>query len=148
MSKAVKLVDIIDAMMMQNESSASYLDRATDEVISILSDDEGLDEDEELEEHLELMTEDPERFAELPGSFDIHEWQMMEEFELQVKDDRLRQSLLPAIRGKGAFGRSKASAQAAGIIDQWYQFKERAFRDLALDWCRANHVEYIEDSPR
>jgi hypothetical protein len=134
-------------MMMQNESLSFYLDLQTGAVFPQASDGE-LDDDEELEEYAKLMEADPERFAELPSGFDINEWRMMERFALEVKDQRVSDSLLSAIRGKGAFGRFRSCVDVAGLLEEWYRFKDGAYREVAMDWCRHNNVTYVEDKPR
>jgi hypothetical protein len=42
-------------------------------------------------------------FWQLPDRFDIHEWSIMEEFARGQDNDRIRQELLDAIHGAGAF---------------------------------------------
>jgi hypothetical protein len=69
------------------------------------ADDEELDlsdgEDQEWEIAKRIVLTD--RFRKLPSKFEVNEWQIMEDFSLSVKSDRIREDLLDAIQGRGAF---------------------------------------------
>ncbi len=51
------------------------------------------------------IVESFDKYASLPTSFDIHEYDMMERFCYSLSDQKKQDILLNAIRGKGAFRR-------------------------------------------
>ena len=47
-----------------------------------------------------------------------------------------------AIRGRGAFRRFRNLAERLGIIDKWYDYKEKEQKQLAIEWCEENGFNY------
>src|SRR5207248_3152956 len=50
---------------------------------------------------------------QLPTKFDVHEWAVMRDFSYSVQSDTIREDLLNAIHGTGAFRHFKECAPAA-----------------------------------
>lgn len=58
---------------------------------------------------------------------------------------RKEQNLLAISRnGSGAFRRFKYTASELGLLDDWYRFLNNAHRELAIEWCEDNEIEYEE----
>jgi hypothetical protein len=70
----------------------------------------------------------------------------MESFVDSLPAGAVRQDLANAIRGRGAFRRFKQSIRYHGIEQSWYDHQARAYRNLALRWCRDNGLEVDEPS--
>ena len=66
----------------------------------------------------------------------------MERFCSEVEDQALRDALLRAIRGRGAFRCFKDVIHERGIAPAWYAFRERALEEIAADWLDANGIAY------
>ncbi|WP_241993815.1 UPF0158 family protein [Mesobacillus foraminis] len=49
-----------------------------------------------------------------------------------------------AIRGKGAFRRFNDNIINFQLEEQWYSFRERCFRQIAISWCKENQIDYME----
>ncbi|MDY2595740.1 MAG: hypothetical protein SOW34_12825 [Oliverpabstia sp.] len=47
-----------------------------------------------------------------------------------------------AIRGRGAFRRFRNLAERLGIIDEWYDYKEKEQKQLSIEWCEENGFNY------
>ena len=47
---------------------------------------------------------------------------------------------------KGAYANFKALMELNGLIDQWYEFENRASEEALREWCRDNDIE-IEEMP-
>lgn len=97
-----------------------------------------------IREAAHILEDDEDRYAALPSKFDIDEYQMMEKFALSV-DDRISSRILAAIKGKGAFRRFKDTVARFGIEEDWYKFRDKKYKELAIDWCESNDIEYIDD---
>ena len=81
-------------------------------------------------------------FLPLPSKFDINEYRIMERFCHQVADPAIRDNLVRAIHGSGAFGRFRTLAHHCSLIDEWHAFRDRALEDIAADWLEANGIGY------
>lgn len=87
----------------------------------------------------------PEEYVSLPSRFDINEYKMMEKFIDRLKDEKDATILSHSIRGKGAFRRFKDIVTTMGLSDNWYKFRDEHYKQIAIDWCDDNDIEYIDD---
>lgn len=155
MSIEVKIKDIVEGLEMHSEEWRLFLSTKTGEIVIVSEDDLIAAEDEEPFDHLfdwELenrkiaidVVENSANHIELPSKDDIDEYQIMEDFCLTVSDQRKQDSLLRAIRGKGAFRRFKDKIINYEFQDQWYSYRDDRFRLFAIEWCKDNGIGYIE----
>jgi hypothetical protein len=159
MSVRVKLSSIIDGMDLLTDEMTSYLNTETGEVFSIMNeafraveeeDDSLLDLFELEKEEVKIATdilsdENGGKYISLPGKFEIHEWAIMRKFCDSVGDQKISQSLLNAIHGRGAFRMFKDSIHRLGIADQWYKYRDNAIKNIAIEWCQENDIEYLDE---
>jgi hypothetical protein len=66
----------------------------------------------------------------------------MEEFAYAVKSDGVREDLLYAIHGAGAFRHFKATVRRGGIEREWFAFRTEALREIARKWCEAHKIQW------
>lgn len=66
----------------------------------------------------------------------------MEDFVLSINDNKLSDELYYAIKGSGAFRRFKDLIQRYGIADDWYKYRDNKYREIAIQWCEENDMEY------
>ena len=154
----IKISDIVDALEMQFDQFRTYLDKETGEVetvstevLSLAEEADEADSPDKLpkwqqDEYkiAQLVVERPDRFLELPSKFDVHEWQIMEDFSRSVENDSLRDELLSAIRGRGAFRYFKDVIYRRRVQEDWYEFRTQALREIAVDWLEEHGVSYVE----
>src|ERR1700719_3380543 len=125
MPATVRLKDIVDALEMQFDESSAFLDLDTGQVEAVShallrEAEESGDEEPDLptwqkhEWEIAKRIVFTDRFQELPTTFDVHEWEIMKDFSLSVESDSIREDLLRAIRGTGAFQRFKDSLRLHG----------------------------------
>jgi hypothetical protein len=155
----VDLDEIIDGVDFQFDGSSSYLDRQTGHVVTVTDDEirHAEEEDEERsspgfgddEEQIELaraiLGDEADRFVALPDKHEIHEWRLMADFVPSIDKIRVAEDLDRALRGKGAFRYFKDTARRHGVLDQWYEYRQERFRQIAVDWCEAHHIEWFEE---
>jgi hypothetical protein len=147
----VHLNDIVDALEMQFDDSSSFLDRETGQVATVShvllrkaeeSGDEKPDlppwQEQEWEIAKRIVCTD--RFEELPTKADVHEWGIMEDFAHSVESESIREDLLHAIHGAGAFRYFKDTLRRHGIESAWFAFRTETLRHIALSWCEENHI--------
>ena len=155
MNSPVKLSEIIEAIELQSDEMAAYLNRRTGEIITI-SDEEvrAAEEGDPLEDYPEwqrdniriageFLANEDDYFA-LPTKYDLNEYQIMEEFVLSLKDRRASELLYTSIKGKGAFRRFKDTLHRLQLADEWYAYRDAALRQVAIDWCESNQVQFRE----
>jgi hypothetical protein len=151
MPAAARLNDIIDALEMQFDESASFLDRETGEV-EIVTDailreaeaghgsESDLPDWQKQEWEIAKQIVSTDRFLRLPTKFEVHEWAIMRDFARSVGSDCIREDLLSAIHGAGAFRNFKDMLRRHGIESAWFAFRTDALKQIALDWCEENQI--------
>jgi len=151
----VKLSDIVDAMDMASDMMTHYLNKKTGGVIPVSQEEMDAAENEDDPKDFPDWQQDiikvargimeTDEYISLPSQFDIHEYDMMERFCLSLKDEKISGDLYGTIKGKGAFRRFKDKILEYGIEQDWYQYKDNAYRAKAREWCEENNVEFTED---
>ncbi|TVR97201.1 MAG: hypothetical protein EA416_00695 [Trueperaceae bacterium] len=131
-NRGVRVEDVVDQLDMQDEATQVYLDRDTHTFVTIL--DPLIHGDDITEDQPDPEDLDPQRFAPLPSTFDIHEWAILRDFCAGVEDTDLRPRLLRAVHGRGAFRATKDLLSEHGLLDAWYAARDRALERIARDW--------------
>ena len=95
------------------------------------------------------MTEDEidklfEKSIILPTQYEINEYQIMVDFIDTINSLEIKNNLHRLIQGKGAFIRFKDYCFEVNIIQEWYNFKEQKYKDIAIEWCEQNELKYKE----
>ena len=121
----IPLQQVIEAIEMADDAFTAFWDSKTGETVYL---DDGLISGMRNEELENLLETESERFYRFPSKWDIHEYSIMEDFI---------DSLTPG-------GIQDDKLYFYGIEQQWYDFRDNAFRELAIRWCRDNELEYTE----
>lgn len=131
----VKLNEVIDALDFTNDEIEYYYNPDTEEIfMSNIGDFEDLNEDE--------LDELFEKSIMLPNRYDINEYEMMENFAETISDTKLQNQLYISLNGSGAFRRFKDICINFDIIDDWYKFRDERYKEIAIDWCKQNNIEF------
>lgn len=147
MLKSSKLVEEMD---MQTEEYMTVVNIKTNEIIYIDLEEarslEDMEEDELSKEQNELLDiYYGDGYIRIPSGYDIHEYNMMRDFVFSIDNDMINQRLSNSISGRGAFRRFKDTAIQLDVIDDWYKFKDDAYKEIAIEFCKENNFEYIDD---
>jgi hypothetical protein len=140
----IHLNDIIEALEMQFDEYLSYLDLDAGQVVTVSENllreaEEHSDEEPDIpdwqkdEWEIAKRIVSTDRFRPLPTKFDVHEWWIMQDFSRSVGSDGIRDDLLRAIQGAGAFRNFKDTLRRLGIESTWFAFRAQAVRQIALD---------------
>jgi len=155
MKPNVELNDIVDGMQWQTDSIAAYLNTKTGQVVPV-SDDELIDAEFD-DDSLPLTGWEAEAaevakavakgndYIALPDRFEIDEYRIMERFASGVVGGA-RSILLEAIRGSGAFRYFRRTIHELGLVQEWYSYRDGAYKQIAEDWCRENGIAYSQPS--
>jgi len=151
----VKLDNIIEGLECQSDESSSFLDKTTGKVVLISDYEMRAAEDEDPIEDFPDWEQDLVRIAKeivdetgnyiaLPTKFDINEYSIMEKFCLSLSDSEMSDNLYGLIKGSGAFGRFKNAIHEYDIAEDWYKYRNSALKEIAIEWCQENSIEYDE----
>jgi len=168
----VSLRDLVDELQTLSHESHVYLKKSTGKAISIRDDDfemvrnmeefdeiEGENDDSEiindLDGYSDLETEFfqdvknvlsfDDDYLKLPSKFDIDEYEIMERFCFSVSDEKICDVLLGKIRGSGAFRRFKDMIYRYGIEEDWFRFRDEAYKEIAISWLESHGFAYADD---
>ena len=124
----VTLSKIIDGLEMVDDIVDCYYNSEKDEIfLSNIGEDGDLTEDE-IEELFEES-------IILPTQYEINEYQMMIDFIETVESPEINNNLQRLIQGKGAFRRFKDYCAEMNIIQKWYDFRDKKYKEIAIYWC-------------
>lgn len=56
----------------------------------------------------------------------------------------IRNNLHRLIQEKGAFRRFKDYCIEVNIIQDWYNYREEKYKEIAINWCKENDLKYKE----
>ena len=131
----VTLSKIIEGLEMVDDITDCYYNPETDEIfLSNIGEVENLSEDE--------LDELFEKSIILPTQYEINEYQIMVDFIEKIDNLEVKNNLQRLIQGKGAFRRFKDYCLEMNIIQDWYDFKEQKYREIAINWCEQNELKY------
>jgi hypothetical protein len=153
MATRVKLDEIIDGLESQADESRSFLNKKTgkvvlitDEELSAAKENEPIEDFPDWQQGLvsiakEIIAETGD-YISLPTKFDIDEYRVMERFCLSMDDPEMSDLLYSLIKGSGAFRRFKDAICKYGVEDEWYTYRDNAIKEIAIEWCRENNIEF------
>lgn len=131
----VKLSEVIDSLEFTNDEIEYYYNPDTEKIfMSNIGNFENLNEDE--------LDELFEKSIKLPTRYDINEYEMMEDFATIISDTRLQNQLYISLNGSGAFRRFKDTCINFDIINDWYKFRDERYKEIAINWCKENNIEF------
>lgn len=149
----VKISEIIGSMELYGNENRSFLNLKSGEIITMSSEDIELanrdyDDDQIPKWQKDFvitareLDENFEDYVELPDKYEIDEYNIMIEFCASMENEKISDAFYEAIRGKGAFRRFKDNLYNYNIEDKWYAFYNEALREVAIEWCNDNDIEY------
>ncbi len=155
MKKPVKISEIIFSFESATDETSSYVDAKSGEVVMVTDEEiRAAEEEKPLEDYPEWQHESIETankllysddYIQLPDKFEIHEYSIMESFCSSIEDEKLRNNMYNSIKGSGAFRRFKDNIYKYDISDEWYKYRDDVLIQKAIDWCKENSIDYVQD---
>ena len=130
----VRLEDVLLALEDADNDEIRFSYSINKEKIVYFSD--WLDNEEECDED--------DDYIDLPDSYDINEYRMMENFVYSLPRGKNQTILYNAIQGRGAFRRFKDKLYEIGMTNDWYKYRDQQYKEIALEWCKENNIEVID----
>jgi hypothetical protein len=155
MEVRVKLSEIIEGLEFQSDESSSFLNTKTGEVVLMTDyamqaaeENEPLEDVPDWERDLVAIAReilaDTGEYIQLPTKYDIDEYSIMENFCTSLDKQEIGDILYDLISGSGAFRRFKDAVYKYGVEDEWYKYRDNAMKEIAIEWCRENNIEFEE----
>ncbi|AYE38295.1 hypothetical protein D1B17_06470 [Companilactobacillus zhachilii] len=131
----VKFSEVLEAIKGAGDDVNYYYDKKT-QTISFTSeydDEEADDIEDDFDSHIML-----------PSKYDINDYHIMEEFIWNLKDEGQQSQLENAINGRGAFHYFRNLVDQFGITQEWYDFQDATYKNIACAWCEENKLNIID----
>ena len=117
----VKLSSVINAMGFQNEDIIIVLDTWNSEILSFEVKNSKIDNVYDKIDNGEYIT--------LPCNYDIDENAIILDF---VKEN------------EGVdITNFKESLRKNSLTDKWNEYRDKIYKELAIEWCEENNIEYM-----
>ncbi len=150
----IKLEDLISHLENVYYINAAFFDKTSGEIKFIPEDVTSFIEDKDSDEeelpdwekefvpvYRDIMA-NPEIYIELPDRYYFNTYEIMEQFIFSLSEGKIRNDLYSAIQGSGAFERFRDAVERHTIVKEWVGYKEEALKEIAIQWCRENDLEY------
>jgi hypothetical protein len=141
--KVITLTDDVVAMAEMDNDIEEELEDVSDDIGSNVQDLET----PFFQEVRKVLASDPD-YLQLPSQFEIHEYEIIERFCLSIPDDKVSDVLLRKIRGSGAFRRFKDTIYQYSIENDWFVYRDEAYKEIAIAWLESNGIAYSDDMNR
>lgn len=152
----IKLSDVIEAIEFESDMISHYYNKNTGiiiykqdmEVASYNANDiNRIDLMEEWERELVKglydLNEHPENYIKLPGKEELNELDMIINFCGSFGDINLS-DLKKFNDDEKILHEAKNIIRDKGLINDWYDYREYSEREIAIEWCHKNNIQYME----
>ena len=149
----VRLKDVLDAIEPLSDQWTAYLHRRHGEIVGFTEEEALMAEEDDDEDAPDWIRDQLPRIREaatsddyirLPGVFEFNEHAVVRDFCFG-QDDGVRQALLDAFRGRGAFRRFKDTVQQLDLDGRWYAHRDQALQTLAIEFLQAEGIPFVAE---
>ena len=154
MKKSVNLEDVLEAIEMRTNDSNYFYNKNTGEIHYITDDElKKAKNDPEIDDYPEwqqrsiktaVAINSTSDYLKLPEGDEINDYKIMEDFCHSITDKKLKKKMLESIEGESAFRRFKDKIYEYDLADDWYDYQAERFKQIAVDWCERNDIDYQE----
>lgn len=147
----VDLRAVINAMDLPSPTWEAYLDTDSGDIVTVTDDDRSAIDHGAADGPTTWQAGalprvrdalESDHYLLLPDQYDIHEWSIMKRFAMTQRNRDLRQDLLEAVHGNGAFRRFSEVLGQHGLQESWREFRSRSVEHLACDWLNRHHIRW------
>lgn len=155
----VNIQKIVDELQMRFIDTTVYYNKITGEILNIQDDDFRIVEDDDFEKNIEnypewqrkhlkevyhLLYNDMDNYIALPGYFEIKDSDIMKEFINTISNNNKRIQLENCMWQKGMYRKFKDKLIEIGLENEYYKFYDEKLKEIAIEWCKENNLEYEE----
>lgn len=136
----IKLDELVDVFDQIHNYEYIVYDKKDNNYIFIDLNVMSMQEYEEITDKIE--EDEEETYYYLPSSYVFHDSELIEEYIARIKNENIREELEVAFYGKGKYRRFKEILSGYKIEDEYYNFREEYLKNMAIEWCEKNNIEY------
>lgn len=153
----VNLNDVIECIEFENENLNHFYNKNTGVIIYKESPEtsnysaadysrinEFEDWERELIESLYDLENNPNDYIKLPGEDEINELNILINFCNSFSDISIDDILNKSIDDIKKIQKIKNIIEEKHMLNDWYEYREQSEKQIAIDWCNDNNIEYIE----
>ncbi len=158
--KPIKIKDVVDCLeeisdeiiQLYNTKTGEFTCYTQDEFANL--DENGLEKvleecpEWKKESYIKLndyfTAEDDNKYIYLPTKFEVDDVQIIREFIYELENKEIAEQLQSCINQKGMFRKFKDRLNELGIEKQYYQYREKCLKEIAIGWCVDNCLKYEE----
>lgn len=156
MTSKVNLNELLEIYAMELDDVKNLYKKNDESIVLISIDDIAavengakIEDFDEWKEEIILNAIDyinnKDKYIEFPKRTDFDEYSLIEEFIHNCDNKKLEAELNLDINGEDAIRAFKSILYRLELIDEWYEFRDRAFVKFLIKWCNTNDVQYILD---
>jgi hypothetical protein len=155
-NKPVKLVDLVSEIELQIDDTFTFINTKTGEVITLMREEIGAAEDEKplenfpdwqrenIKKAISIIEDEDGVYVDFTLRNDYNEYDIVQDFIGTLVDEDIREKMIEAIQGRGAFRRFKDGIIEYGVDKHWYKYKESMIKELVIEWCKEHDIEIQE----
>jgi len=157
MNAAVHLSDVVERLRTHEHWTTFYFDRKTGEIIPITDTEFHLaekpflvecqpDGKPDVKQIARAVLDGNERYVQMPSSFDIDDYSIMERFCFSVEDERISRALSESLGGFPGRKLFELAINQHGVIEEWHGYLRLELRSIARQWCERNDIDFMDDA--
>lgn len=137
----VNLEELVGCLELQTDESFYCVNRNTGAIIYVTEEDIAKAEESEgvIEGQIDLFSDE---YVRTPSKWDIHEYEVMQDFIFSLQPGHVQDDLHYAIRGSGAFRMFKKALVRYDLEALWYEFLHEQLKKKAIRWCKENKLAF------
>lgn len=90
----------------------------------------------------EIEQDEGERYYFLPNKYIFHDSEIIEEYIDEVDNEMIQEELEESFFGKEKYRRFKDTLKKYRLENDYYNYREKYLRNMAIEWCEKNKIEY------
>ncbi len=140
----VSLSEVIDNLQdLQSDDDKYYYNKLTKKFIFLNPNPLIMNHKEYEDLCREIEDDEHSNFVALYDRREVDEYGMMEDYIYEKAPEKLVSLLQNALGGRGAFRRFREILRNNGLEDDWYDYRDEKYKELAIYWCKENDLIYF-----
>jgi len=153
----VKLNDLIECIEFENENLHHFYNKKTGIIIYKESSEtsnysaadynrinEFEEWEKELIEYLYDLENNPDNYIKLPDEEELSELNTMIHFCKSFSDFSIGHIINKNLDDSKKIQKIKKLIEEKHMLNDWYAYREQSERQIAIDWCNDNNIEFEE----
>ena len=119
----------------------TFINRETYEIKSILDNNEIYSDSEIWEEELEKIENEWTEYSIITKMESWEEFQIMEDFIEEIKDDKLKEDIIKILNRKSPFANFKAEIESSAYRQKWFDFRDLKYEEYVKENLKEEQIK-------